>query len=241
MDIEREEVRHSTVAERSDIESLRRIELFRDASDRDLAALAEAAVRRVYQRGQVIVHVGDRRDGLFAIVEGDAGLYRSSIEGREILLATFTAGDIFRPSFLSPRLNPKSTFEATTDGTVAYWIPREALRRFAASHPDTAVRVLDLMDRRILALCDLIEELALCNVTARLAHTLAQLAEPEGDRLIVRETHQQLAARIGARRDELTKAVRRLREEGLVRTSRGRRGIIVLDRERLASYGNGST
>lgn len=79
-------------------------------------------------------------------------------------------------------------------------------------------------------MCDRVEDLALYPVSTRLAHVLIRLAEASG-RQMVAVTHDDLARLIGTRREEVTRALRRYRRQGLITTEPGR--IRIEDLERL--------
>lgn len=49
-------------------------------------------------------------------------------------------------------------------------------------------------------------------------------------------THDELAAWIGTSQIEVTRSLRKLREEGLVESIPRCRGITILDRDKLADY-----
>jgi DNA-binding GntR family transcriptional regulator len=49
-------------------------------------------------------------------------------------------------------------------------------------------------------------------------------------------THREFAAWIGASETEVGKGLRRLADEGLIESEQHRRGIEILDRERLRAY-----
>ncbi len=52
------------------IEALKRVALFEDLGDEDLAALAAIVVGRGYAKNAVIVSAGDASDSLYLIVSG---------------------------------------------------------------------------------------------------------------------------------------------------------------------------
>ena len=52
------------------IEALKRVALFEDLGDEDLAALAAIVVGRGYAKNAVIISAGDASDSLYLIVSG---------------------------------------------------------------------------------------------------------------------------------------------------------------------------
>jgi CRP/FNR family transcriptional regulator len=215
----------------SDIAALRSVALFHGLCDGDLQALASAATRREYSRGELMLGPGSREEeGLFVIVSGAARLYRLSASGQEITLAYLSGGDIYGLVFVEPPTKPKSSVEATINGTLAFRIARPFFRRFVEAHPDIAVHALGLVSRRLADAYDLIEDLALHDTRTRLARTLVRLASTGGTPAIY-TTHAELAVMVGTTREKVTKLLGDLRQRGLVSYEPHRRGIQVhLDR-----------
>jgi CRP-like cAMP-binding protein len=82
-----------------------------------------------------------------------------------------------------------------------------------------------------------LEGLAFYEIEVRLARTLIRLGL-SSEELIVSATHAELAAIIGTRQEEVIKMLRHFRASGLVASAPHRRGLRVLDLERLSSIRN---
>ena len=89
---------------------------------------------------------------------------------------------------------------------------------------------------RVVHYVNLVEDLSLRSVEARLAHTLLQNAEMQGGRLVIprREwtTFDEMAVRLGTVRDVLSRALKTLELEGLLRVEKLH--ILILDPQGLA-------
>lgn len=236
MTTDTEQVYRGQNFEAQDVEALSQIGVFKSTEREALRNLLSECQRRCYGRGQWILGPSEDGGASFVIVEGRARMARVSEQGQEINLLSLRTGDLFGLSFLSRPGTPKSFVEAVESGTTAYRIPCDQLQRFMLQNPAVAIRVLDLASRRFGYMCDRVEELVLYDVKTRVARTLARLAAVNGQRT-VRETHEQLASRVGTRQDEVTKAISHFRRLGLVTSRPHRPGIELLDVERLASYG----
>ncbi|GAC1521435.1 MAG: hypothetical protein NVS2B16_29020 [Chloroflexota bacterium] len=81
-----------------------------------------------------------------------------------------------------------------------------------------------------------LREIACYGLTARVAHTLAELAPRDSDDLDA-PTHRELAELVGARQENVTKVLHHLRTEGLVDfQARQPRSLVIRDRSRLEDY-----
>ncbi len=97
--------------------------------------------------------------------------------------------------------------------------------------------MVHLLSHRLIAQETRMQDLGLKEVPARLASLILQLVEEQGVKtrtgfkIPIRYTHQQLGTFIGANREAVTRAFRRLREAGAVQTKD--RYILVEDIEVL--------
>jgi CRP/FNR family cyclic AMP-dependent transcriptional regulator len=123
-------------------------------------------------------------------------------------------------------------------------VPLGALRAFLASHPESALQLLDLTLGRLHVADARRLEFATSGSLAPVASRLVELAERFGD---AREdgavqvglpiNQEELASWSASSRESTARALRTLRELGLIETSRLR--MVVLDLERLRSHAPG--
>ena len=107
-------------------------------------------------------------------------------------------------------------------------------------YPELATAVIRHLGERVLQYISLVEDLSLRSVEARLAKTLLSHAELQDGQLIVprREwtTFDEMAVRLGTVRDVLSRTLKTLEAEGLLKVEK--QSIIVLDPKGLAERGN---
>lgn len=212
--------------------SLSHFPLFQSLDPGDLKELARASCTHRYGKGERVEYRTTSEPAVLAVARGEMQLYRVSCTGNKATIRTCRTGDIFGFSSAVVAVASRSLLEAIEDGTVIYHVPGHLFRHAIASQPEIALAAIDLLGQQLAAMCDQVEDLALHGVRTRLAHVLARRARVTGG--IVLETHDELAAEIGTRRDEVTKMLRRFREDGLVMTLPHRTGIVVVDLEKLA-------
>ena len=66
---------------RSDI--LKKIPLFKDLNNAELAKLSSIVVTKKYVKGQIIFHEGERGEAMFFVNSGKVKIYKTSPDGRE--------------------------------------------------------------------------------------------------------------------------------------------------------------
>lgn len=197
-----------------DVQALRQISLLTELSEEHLRSLARVARRQLCCR-QEQINARGVDDELYLVTHGGVRLYLISLEGRELTLGYWSAGEMLDLSSGETSVLDEVIAEATDDGTTVYAIPWALFLDVLAFRPGALLslagffRKSQFQDRR------LIKELAFYTVKRRLACRLIEIAE-ERSSGIVRRTHDVLAADIGARTEDVTKVLRDLSAMGLV-------------------------
>ena len=210
-------------------ESLRRVDLFSQLSDADLAVLARALRPKHCDAGQVVVLRGDPGDSLYLIVSGRAHVTLTSPEGKEVVLTPLGRGDFFGDLALLDG-QPRSADVIAREACELLVLQRPDFMAYLDAHAGVAKHLLAVMSRRLRRNADLIEEVAFLDIGARLARLLLSLADgaqPGGapDVSLGRLNQTELANQVGATRESVNKCLASYQREGLV-TWRGRELVI---------------
>jgi CRP/FNR family cyclic AMP-dependent transcriptional regulator len=203
---------------------LDKVELFGGLSEAQRDRLTERAVTRSYPKGAIVINEGDEAGTLFVVVGGSVKVYLSDEAGREVILSTLREGEHFGELALLDD-TPRSASVATCEPCKLMLIQKSSLRELIASDPDASMQIMRALAKRIRQLTDNVRTLALEDVFGRLVHTLESLAiEREGVRVIEpRLTQQDLASRIGASREMVSRIL----------TDLTRGGYLVLEDKRI--------
>lgn len=183
-----------------------------------------AAGRRILVEGRRDTHVEVIRHGYVKVT--------TEVGGAPRLLAIRLPGDIVGELAAITENTRMAT--VTTCGEVVSTVIRQAdFLSFLSTHPQVANQVTGTVGRRLRWANERRSEFSAYSAQIRLAHVLADFAAtcgepvPEGLRIEVDLSQTELAALVGAAEDTVQKALRVLRNRGLVRT--GYRQITVLD------------
>jgi CRP/FNR family transcriptional regulator len=118
-------------------------------------------------------------------------------------------------------------------------IPAEVFLGLIEKYPALAMAVIRHLSQRVLHYIGLVEDLSLRNVEARLASTLLQHAEARNGHLIVPRrgwtTFDEMAVRLGTVRDVLSRGLKTLEAEGLLKVEK--QAILLLDPKGLMERG----
>jgi CRP/FNR family transcriptional regulator, cyclic AMP receptor protein len=189
-----------------------------------IAAIEDPVVRELAIRGQirsfpkntVFINEGDRGDSLFVIVNGRVKVYVSDNQGREMILDVHGPGQYVGEMALDGR--PRSASVMTLEPTTCSMMTREKLRDAIAANPDLAMALIEELIDRARAATDTIKTLALMDVYGRVARLLLSLARERDGKLVVPErlTQQDIADRVGASRDMISRIFKDLTTGGYV-------------------------
>ncbi len=194
------------------------------ASEQAINEIGDPMVRELALRGQVrafpknavIINEGDRGDSLYVILTGKVKVYVSDDDGREMILDTYSPGDYVGEMALDGR--PRSASVMTLEPTTCSVVTRDELRNAISANPDVAMGLIaTLIDRARIA-TDNVKNLALMDVYGRVARLLLSLAKEDGGKLVVPErmTQQDIADRVGASRDMISRIFKDLTIGGYV-------------------------
>jgi len=212
---------------------LRSIPYFASLDENTLASVAATAVQRAYAPDEIIFLEGEPCVGLFCVESGHVKIYTASTEGREQILHICGPRESFNDvAVFDGGPNPASA--QAMDAVALCVIERPALLNLFDRHPKLAQAVVAVLAARARMLVGMIEDLSLRSVTGRLAKLLLDQAS-RGDAAIPL-THQQMAARLGTVREMVSRALREVEAEGLVR--REGRQIVIVDRAALERRSN---
>jgi len=191
-------------------------------SEAEIGEIAKRAVTRTFPKNTVVVSEGDRTDSLYIVVSGRAKVYVSDEKGKEMVLNHAGPGEYFGEMMLEE--GPRSASVMTTEPTRFLVVPKEDFSEFVAKSPEFSLHVLRKLIRRVRALTNDVKSLALMDVYGRVARMLIDLAVERDGRLVIEEkpTQQEMAGRIGASREMISRILSDLSSGGYIEVERDR-------------------
>jgi len=191
-----------------------RIENLADPLVRELARGGQV---RSMARNTVFIHEGDKGDSLFVILSGRVKVFVADADGREMVLDIHGPGDYVGELALDGR--PRAASVMAMEPTVCSVLTRDALRTAIVANPDLAMNLIGTLIERLRIATEKVRNLALMDVYGRVARLLLSLAveQPDG-RMVVPErlTQQDIADRVGASRDMVSRIFKDLTTGGYV-------------------------
>ena len=207
-------------------------------ADDERTALEVVGSLRQWRRGEVILREGERFDWVVVLRVGRVKVASNTAGGNEVVLALRGPGALLGELSAIGRV-PVSATVTALEPVTALVVPHFEFQRYLQTHGRVAY---ELMRQLVLRLRDADRkriEFGAFDTTGRVAARLVELAErfgtqtPEGLRIGLPLSQDELAGWTGSSREAVTKALRALREEGWIKT--GRMHVIVHDLDGLRS------
>lgn len=219
---------------------LSEVDIFRDLAPEEIEALGRRAPIRTVPAGTVFYAPDDAGEVLFILKVGRVRLYRLSPDGKAFTMAIVEAGTIFGEMAILGQGMHEGYAEALAP-CVLCLMSREDVKTLLLGDPRIALRITEILGRRLLEAEQRLADFALKALPQRLAALLAALAERQPPRLFrpgqreVALTHEQFADLADTHRETATKVLNELREAGLIELRRGR--VLVRDVAALRAWG----
>ena len=196
-------------------------------------AISGSLVSRAVKKGAILHGGGTDCTGLLLVKSGQLRAYILSDEGREITLYRLLDRDIclFSASCMLRSAQFDITIEAEKD-TGLWVIPAEVYRSIMEQSAPLSNYTNEVMAARFSEVMWLVEQVMWKSMDKRVAAFLVEEAAIEKtDRLSI--THETIANHLGTHREVVTRMLRYLQGEGMVRLSRG--VVELLDEKKLTA------
>jgi len=220
-----------------EVGTLARCDLFRHVTPERLQRLETISPARSFARNNSIYLPGEPAEEVFLLVSGRVKICHLTPEGKQSILAFIEPHELFGESAIF-EFGPREEYAEAIEPSTVLKIPSREIRSLIRQQPDVSwsiTRMIGLRRRRIERR---LKNLLFLSNRDRLCHLLLELAErhgvagPEGTRLQINLSHQNLANVIGSTRETVTVILGELQAEGLLHL--GRRKIVLLQPQRLA-------
>lgn len=227
------------------------VPVFSTLQQDDLRRIAELAVPRTFDPGQIVFRESDASDTCYVVHSGQARAIREHPDGRTITLASFGRGDIFGELAMFEDERRSATVEAVQPTTVVAVLGPD-MRRLMGEHPEISSRLVVALGRRLRETNERLARQSFQTVQSRVAVVLRDLArqaaqdtapDSDGSRpdagrqgrdVLVTATQADLAQLAGSSRESASRFLAVLERAGVISQGRGR--LTVHDPQALDRY-----
>ena len=129
------------------IKYLRKVPLFSNLKDKDLATIESLVKERKYARGEIILRQGEEGIGLFIIKKGKVKVSKTLASGKTIDIAVHSDGEYFGELAMldnKPRTATVTAIEDTEVYIMTYW----EFKALLESKPEIALSLLPVLVER---------------------------------------------------------------------------------------------
>jgi CRP-like cAMP-binding protein len=204
----------------SNVDLLRRVPVFAELTDHQIAQLAVAVVKRRVRRGELIVEQGKKSHALYVILSGRARVVMTDRRAREVILDVLGPGDYVGEISLIDGKSHSANVQAELQSDLLV-LDHKEFSRCLLENQAMALAVIKGLAHRLRKADEKISSLALMDVYSRVTKVLVSMSQPSGPRqLIIKEkmTKQDIAKMVGASREMVSRVMRDFEEQGFIKT-----------------------
>jgi CRP/FNR family transcriptional regulator, cyclic AMP receptor protein len=191
----------------------------------DLAPFETRANWRRFDPEEVVVDFDEPSTDVYFLLSGEVRVLMRTASGKEVILHEMKPGDVFGELAALDGVPRSANVTALTRGEACV-MPASVFKEMLFSHQSVSERLFCLMASRIRELNARFMEQTVLDLRHRLYSELLRLSSPRGERIGERVItpppfHHIMAARIGCRREQVTREFTMMSQEGLIERTRG--------------------
>ena len=196
---------------------LRKVSLFADLSDDQIAALSRVTVSRRFPKDAMIFEEGDFADALYMVEKGKVKVLLSDADGHDVIISILQTGECFGEMALVDS-EVRSARVVTMTPSEVLMISKAEFQRWLTGHPEISMALMQELARRLRSANRTIGSLAMLDVGGRVARVLLDAAEQADGQLIVRDppTQKDIASMVGASREMVNRTFKELVRQGRI-------------------------
>jgi CRP-like cAMP-binding protein len=217
-------------------ELLANVPLFNGLGARELDALIPVARTVSLKNRAELFHKGDEGAQVYIVIRGKLKALTTSDDGDDVVFSILGPGEVLGEIALLGA-TPRTATVTAIDASELLIIDRRDFLSFLQSHPDVAIKLLDVLAQRMKRVSELVEDTLFLNLPLRLAKKLISLSQAYGQphaqglRLDLKLSQEEWGDLVGTTRESINKQLRAWTEEGLITVDHGY--IIIHDRSEL--------
>lgn len=207
------------------MQSLENIEFFKGVRDVDFASLSKRCQWRRCEEGETIIDFEDESTDVYFIVSGAMRILIRSAAGREMILADLDEGELFGELAAIDGISRSANVTALSRSELCI-MRASMMRDLIFASPAVCDRVLRLLTARLRSMNVRLTEHSMLDLRHRLYAELLRMARPRPGHpgmstISPPPFHHDLSARIGCRREQVSRELSQLAQQGIIEKSRG--------------------
>lgn len=224
------------------LNALKKCPLFSRLEVVDLLSLERIAHRKKYKKQEVIFSDGELARGFYVVISGKVKIFKLSPDGKEQTLHIFSPGQTFAEAAVFCGETYPAFAQSLTESENFYF-PKNDFVSLISSHPQLALNMIATLSSLLRNFNQLVEELSLKEVSARMAKYFLDAAiksgqkSPEGIKVKLDTSKVQLAARLGTVIETFSRTLAKMKNKGIIEVDH--HTIVILDYRQLEEIAAG--
>lgn len=192
------------------------------ASPQMIAKIMEMSIHKSFGEGDVILQENAHIRSIPIVTSGSIRVMRSEGDDKEILLYYIKAGESCIMSFLGGIHNDTSKVKAIAEETTdILFVPVNKVKELIREFPEWLDYIFRLYHQRFEELLEVVNAVAFKKMDERLLLFLEKKAEVAQSN-VLSVTHEQLASELGTARVVVSRLLKQMEVEGLVKLGRNK-------------------
>ncbi len=217
-------------------QALKNIPLFSELTSRQLEQIAHISTIEKYPKNKLIFLEGDSYRGFYIVLKGSAKIYKTSTDGKEVILHLINPPFPFADVPLFEGGSYPANAQSLTDSSILF-IPKNEFINLILKSPEISLKITAGFAKRLRLMSKQLEDITLKEVSNRLAnYILGEIKRSGNDKLpepfvklaISKAT---IASLLGTITETLSRTFKKLQKENIIRVE-GKK-IFVTDLSRL--------
>jgi len=195
--------------------------IFSQFSSQARKEIEEYAIKRTYEKDELIIHQGDLWPYLLIVNVGGINAIKDSVDGRSYVAATFGEGEVFWGVTFFDDMNLMPAALVASVNSVLYLWHRDKILPYILQEGRVSWQLCKLAIERLLLASDKINDMTFHTVEVRLAKFLVQISNEASGIPIERTlTLDEIASRIGTSREMVCRLLHKLSDNHIIDINR---------------------
>lgn len=206
--------------QKCEICAMREMDLFSNLSEKEKDKVTEPAKPKDYKKNSIIFENGEVLDTVYLIRKGSIKLFKYTEDGKEVVLDTRKVGDVIGEINLFGSQEQLYNAMAIEDTFICECNRDDFLQLL--NNPVISYKMIQMLVFKLNNNIDEVASILIDDVKERIVKKLNNIASensvnvPEGRKLLVNLTHEEIGNLVNASRVMATKCINQLKEEGVI-------------------------
>ncbi len=200
-------------------------------STEDRNALARVMMLQEYEPGEKLFTQDTPAEAFYVITSGKIKIYRTGQDGKLQILHILSPGELVGEVPVFEGANYPATASALNK-TSALYIPGSKFLDLAENNPHIMLEMLAILSKRLRRFVEMVDDLSLKEVSARLAKYLLDASvKAKNDVISLEMSKSAIASRLGTIPETLSRTLKKLEKHDIIAVKSQK--ITILDKQKL--------